>query len=58
MKAAASKSLRLTGVTDDEVDAAFLRDLGLFLVGQSSRMPPSGHTDHLKKIEIPEGVLK
>ena len=43
-------------VRDDEADAAFLRELGLFLVGQSSRMPPSSHTDHLKKIELPEGL--
>ena len=39
---------------DDEADALWLRELGRHLYGVSSRMPPSSHTDHLKKIEIPE----
>ena len=39
---------------DDEADALWLRELGRHLYGVSSRMPPTSHTDHLKKIEIPE----
>ncbi len=39
---------------DDEADALWLRELGRHLYGLSSRLPPSSHTDHLKKIDLPE----
>lgn len=53
-----SAAVQLLGLSpsakDDEADALWLRELGRHMYGVSSRMPPSTHTDHLRKIEIPE----
>ena len=53
-----SAAVKLLGLDpsakDDEADALWLRELGRYMYGESSRLPPTSHTDHLKKLEIPE----
>lgn len=59
MKSAAIRLLKLDhNASHDEADALWLRELGRHMTASSSRFPPSTHTKHLSKLELPKGLQK
>lgn len=52
----AVKRLGYSGSSDDEADALWLRELGLYLVGDERLGLPKTHTRALAKVKLPEAL--